>query len=277
MAANSNGSRGSLRARWLGEQMRQLRQARGLNVRHAAAMAGVHDADMKDYEDGRHILRYRQAARLLDLYQVHDPYEHDRLLDLARHAGQSPDNGSRNPGSPSHDPVLLDWLWLESQASRIRCHDTVLVPGLLQTPQYTAAANQPPRAAPTSQSLLKNLSGGLHAVVDESVLAQLVGGADVPRHQLLHLAEVIRAPNIHVQVLVSPSPGLDGMAGSFALFDVPSPYSAVVAVTHDTSGSAVHEGRPARRYAAAFDQLATTALDPRASAGLITSLSRQTP
>ncbi|WP_345075044.1 DUF5753 domain-containing protein [Phytohabitans flavus] len=174
---------------------------------------------------------------------------------------------------------MLDWLWLETQASRIRCHDAVLVPGLLQTPQYAVAAKQPERPVSATQSLLENLTGGLHAVVDESVLRRLVGGADVLRHQLLRLAEAIRAPNVHIQVRVTPTPSreLNGTDCSFAVFDVPGPYTAVAAVTHSASGPVVHEGRPARQYAAAFDQLAAAALDTRASAQLITSLARQTP
>jgi transcriptional regulator with XRE-family HTH domain len=278
VAARGNGSDGSLRARWLGKQLRQLRQARGLSLKHAAAIAGVQYADVRDFESGGQLLQLRQAARLLDLYQVHDPHEHDRLLRLARCAGP-PSNGSPVPNGRSDDPAMLDWLWMEAQASRIRCHDLVLVPGLLQTPQYAAAANLPERRLSATHSLLENLTGGLHAVVDESVLRRLVGDADVLRHQLQHLAEAIRAPNVHIQVRVASAQirGLSGTPKSFAVFDVPSPYTAVVAVTNGAGRPVVHEGGPARRYGAAFDQLAATALDPRASAELITSLAGQSP
>jgi Domain of unknown function (DUF5753)/Helix-turn-helix domain len=277
VAARANGSGVSLRSRWLGEQMRRLRQERGLTLWRAASVAGVDYTVVKDHENGIHVFHHRQVARLLDLYSTYDRREHDRLLQLARDVGQSRTRDSDSDMS-APDPALLDRQWLEGQSSRIRCHSTILLPGLLQIPAYAAAVDHRGHELVGDTSVVDTLSGGLHVVVEEQVLRRLVGDADVQRQQLRHLAEVIRAPNIHVQIHIPPARTgrRDSMGGAFAVFDLPNPYPATVAVSEGAAGLTVHEGRPARRYAAAFDHLVTTALDHTASAELITSLAGQT-
>jgi hypothetical protein len=191
--------------------------------------------------------------------------------------------GVDHRGSTLTTASMVDCWWLETRAARIRCYGGMLLPESLQTPEYAAAATAGPRAVTDSEAaharrlcqrreqVLEGLSGGLHAVVTEQALHNPVGGPDVLRQQVRHLVHVCRSPHVQVQVLPG-EPGRPEATGEpFTLFHLRPPYPDLVAAAHHGDGPQLHQGRPARRHAATFDRLASTALSPAASIEVITS------
>lgn len=269
----------SLRSIWLGRHLRALREDHGFVLRHVERMSGVPIAAIKAVEHGLHTIQVSQVGALLELYGVRDREERDLLLDLARdvrslHRWESRDD------APPLTPPMLDYLWLESHASGIRCHSATLVPELLQVPEYAEAVGQQVNGGSTSswwswacterQRVLDCPPQTLHAVVAEAVLCRPPSRSNtVMRQQLRHLAEVTDMPNVTVQVLPTTAPYLPGMDGSFAVFELIPPRGPVAAVQTLTEPF-VHEGRRGQEYADMFQQLSDAALDPTASADLIT-------
>lgn len=113
---------------------------------------------------------------------------------------------------------------LEDISTGIRTWQGAFVPGLLQTPDYARALaignadwDDPDdierfvEAKIARQARLTDTNPlSLWAVVGEGALRQLVGGREVMRVQLAHLAEASRLPNVRLQVLPSspvPIPG----------------------------------------------------------------------
>jgi Domain of unknown function (DUF5753)/Helix-turn-helix domain len=290
MPATNSGAVVSLRSCLLGERLRRLRHERGLSLRHAATLADTDLVQVQRHETGRLVFTVGQVAALLDVYQVHDQTVRDDLMRLAEAAcgifdGEGVDHRDSMPTTVS----MVDYWWLETRAARIRCYGGMLLPESLQTPEYAAAAATAGRRAVTDsaaaharrlcqrrEQLLEGLSGGLHAVVTEQALHNPVGGPDVLRQQVKHLVQVCRSPHVQVQVLPGEPGRSEGTGEPFTLFHLRPPYPDLVAAAHHGDGPKLQQGRPARRHAATFDRLASTALSPAASIELITSTAADT-
>src|SRR3990170_4346310 len=126
MPARREPDRSSLRSRWLGSRLRELREDRGLTLKYVANFLGVEFADLAGHEHGRQVFVFDKVAALLDLYGVYDRVERDHLLGLARQVFRLP-RWQDDFAGPDLDVSMLDFLWLESLAQRIRCYGPVLV------------------------------------------------------------------------------------------------------------------------------------------------------
>nr|WP_170324027.1 helix-turn-helix transcriptional regulator [Cryptosporangium phraense] len=127
-------------------------------------------------------------------------------------------------------PNFVAYLAHESAASVIRGFEPLLVPGLLQTPDYARAVLLKESTRPDEtkvQTLLELrlarqelLAAGndrpqIFYLLDEAVIRRVVGGPSVMRQQLRYLLELIEAPD--VSVLIVPF-----RAGIYSLLRWPS-------------------------------------------------------
>jgi hypothetical protein len=264
--------------------LRELREDRGLTLKYVANFLGVEFADLAGHEHGRQVFVFDKVAALLDLYGVYDRVERDHLLGLARQVFRLP-RWQDDFAGPDLDVSMLDFLWLESVAQRIRCYDPVLVPALLRTSEYVEAVVRRERAPVSDdqvgwwvrtirdrqQALANGRVTSVRAVLAESVLRRPVGGPDgtLPA-QLDHLAKLGRSDRIQVRVLPPEAGYVPWTDGWFTVFELPEPYPRPVACTGHLRGVAVHEGPVAEEYAGMFDQLwnaATTASELAALTG----------
>ncbi|GAA4736669.1 helix-turn-helix domain-containing protein [Phytohabitans rumicis] len=271
----------SLRSRWLGQQLRQLREDRGLTLRFVADGLGVEYAEVAAHEHGRHMFHHGKVAALLDLYRVYDDVERDHLLRLARDAFRLP-RWEDDFHAPALDVSRLDFLWLESVADRIRCYSTTLVPDLLRTPSYVEAVvrrESPPMIADEQvrwwvrafcdrqQILNAATSTEVQAVIAEAALRRPVGGA--ANTLQVQLAKTADGGSVQARVLPATATYLPGMDGSFTVFELPKPYPNAVACTPHLGGVAIHQERATKWYADVFDRLWRVALPPQDAATLI--------
>src|SRR5262249_51083156 len=119
----------------LGAALRRLREARGITAQQAATAIRGSDSKISRIELGRQPAREIDVSDLLAFYGVTDVTERDRLLQLASLA-------LAQPWWHRYADVLPAWfqayLGVEEAATSLLSYDTHFIPGLLQTPDYTA-------------------------------------------------------------------------------------------------------------------------------------------
>jgi hypothetical protein len=166
-------------------------------------------------ENGRVGFKARDVADLLTLYGVTSEQARAAMLQLAQRAS--------TPGWwATYSDILPGWfeayVGLEAAASVIRTFELQFVHGLFQTEDYARAVIMlGPQAAPAweidnrvalrmkRQDLLTGADPPkVWSVMDETALRRPVGGPQVMRAQLHHLAEIAQLPQVTVQVVPFP-------------------------------------------------------------------------
>lgn len=122
------------------------------------------------------------------------------------------------------------WAAREAEATALRWFEPLIVPGLLQTEDYARALlrtrvgdtdeeiEEMVAARMARQAILARLKPPtLWVVIDEGVLHRPVGGAEVMREQLLHLAQMSERPNVVLQVVPAATGAYEGLRGPFIL------------------------------------------------------------
>ncbi|WP_054812844.1 helix-turn-helix domain-containing protein [Nocardia arizonensis] len=262
----------------LGGQLRILRESRNI-TREAAgeAIRGSH-AKISRLELGRTGFKERDIRDLLTLYGVSDVKEQEAFLDLARRANE--------PGWwYRYSDLLPSWfgtyLGLEQAARKIRTYEAHLVPGLLQTADYSKAvlslgtsdADTDRRVAVRQrrQELLHREDGPVvWAVIDEAALHRPVGGAKVHREQMEHLIELADIPRVTIQVLPY-SAGEHAAAGSsFSILRFAEPeLPDIVYLEHLTSALYLDRRQDLAQYLSVMDRLSVQALPPEKSVDML--------
>ncbi|MGF1428053.1 helix-turn-helix domain-containing protein [Kitasatospora sp. LaBMicrA B282] len=273
-----------LRRRRLGSQLRRLREAAGKTVEEVAGYLEVHKATVSRVELGQTGIRPRDIAPLLGYYGVADPEAARALEALAR---DSRKRGWWQQYADTLSPEYADLIALEAEASQIRTFETALVPGLLQTAEYTRAVT---RANPSildegaleafaavrlarQEVLTSPTPVRLSAIIGEAALRTPVGGREVMCEQLEHLLAVAELQNTTVQLLPFEVGAHAGMSGPFVVFSYPLPTAGDVVYLENLTSSLYLDGPDeAERYRTVFENLRSAALNPRDSCDVIRSI-----
>jgi transcriptional regulator with XRE-family HTH domain len=281
----------SLRARWLGERMRDLREERGLTLKYIAAYIGVEFSTLARYERAEWPFRQDHVVALLDAYAVHDETARERLIQLAKDAWRV-NRWEPDFQSAIDDPDFVDCLWLESRSEQICSYATMVVPPLLCTPAYARALFHAHHGYDVAGfkvdkwlALLAERQkvvgqGGplrrLDVFVEEQVLHRPVGGTGVLREQLAHLVQCTGRTDLPVEVRVVPATTAThpGYFGAFTLFRMPVPYPPVAYVEH-LGGRLYIESAGADQYSQSFDALLSLALPVAESVQMIDQIVSQ--
>jgi hypothetical protein len=173
---------------------------------------------------------------------------------------------------------------LESDASYIKTWEPTTIPGLLQTPEYAKAIMLANPAMISPDKLDKfigvrrerqeRLETGtdirLDAIIWEIALITTVGDHQTQGQQLERLLDLMRRPNISVQILPLEAGSHASMSGSFVLFSFGSERTVSTAFVENLTSSQYLEGEEELRgYTLIFDALRSAALSPAASANRI--------
>jgi transcriptional regulator with XRE-family HTH domain len=113
----------------------------------------------------------------------------------------------------------------EQNATLIRWFECLLIPGLLQTPDYARAVlSWKPESANTDANVAIRLErqsvldrAELRAIILESVLHREVGNAQVMSEQISHLLNLGARPNITLQILPDRPDVVGALGGAFAV------------------------------------------------------------
>lgn len=272
----------TVRGRRLRYELRRLREERGLTIEQVTERSGgdLRPPTISRWETGDRRIRPTDLRLILDIYEVTND-QRELLLTLARQA--------RERGWwQSYASAVPDWfqvyVGLEAEAATIHAYDAELVPGLLQTPDYYRAFIQAAPAAGNEEAIdrkvavrtarIERLTSDeppqLWAVVNEAVIRRLVGGPEVMRAQLEHIAKMAKLAHISLQVLPFAAGAHPAMDGSFSILGFPEASDPdVVYLETQTSSLYLEETPEIERYTLMFSHLIAKALDPDESRKLI--------
>jgi len=276
-----------VRRRRLRYELRRLRNEHGLTIEQVQEQSGgdIKAPSISRWENGERSVRPTDLRLLLDIYDVQGE-RRETLLTLSRQAKERGWWQSYGSAIPEWFQVYVG---LEAEASSVRVYESELVHGLLQTPDYYRAFL---RAAPAAgdedeagrkievrlarqERLTDDDPPDYWAVLNEAVIRRVVGGADVMRKQLDHIAEMAKLPHVNVQVLPFGAGVHPAMDGSFEILGFPELTDPAVVYLENQAGSLYLEEEPEiDRYERMFSHLIAKALDPEESRRMIARVAR---
>ncbi|NKE62147.1 helix-turn-helix domain-containing protein [Lentzea sp. PSKA42] len=223
-------------AAWeLALRLRQQRDQTGTEVRVITQALGFSRNYWSAVENERKILSEESLIKLVELLEF-DAEERQELLELRAAAKE---RGWWMRYGNLLDSDLQRLIGLEASAETVRCYESLLIPGLLQTADYARAIMTPDatiRKVEVDQRVEVRLRRQrrlvdesplrLVAIVSEAALRQQIGGPAVLRHQLEQLARSIEGREDRLEVRVIPftatACGLFG-AATVHLIEFPNP------------------------------------------------------
>ncbi|MCY0933408.1 helix-turn-helix domain-containing protein [Streptomyces sp. H34-S4] len=276
--------------RQLGDELRRLREAAGLTTAAAAKALDCTGGKISRIENGHVPVRTPDLAALMDAYEVDDPGIRERLGALALRANRRRREGWWHQYGSVLADAYRDYIEMEDICDSIRTFQVQLVPGLLQTAEYGRAVTIASRAWQSAEEVeqfvrvrlarQERLAGDrqleLWAVLAEGVLRQQVGGPQVMRDQLEHLADMAEQPNITVQVLPFSRGAHSGMFGPYLLMSFPRVSAQNLVLTETPTGNLwMEQESEVAQYRGLFDDARTSALPPPESLGLIRRIAKE--
>ena len=270
----------TVRRKRLGTELRRLREQACLTCEGVGQRLDCSGTRISRIETGRISVRPGDARELLEVYGVTGDRA-DALVELAREARRK---GWWHRFGPVMPSWLEPYLGLEAEAARLRDFQSMVLPGLVQTEDYTRAIL---RAAPDAgsagdieqqvalrmerQAVLDGAAPPeLRLVLSEGALRVQVGGPDVMRAQLRKLAEVAGHGQVTLQVLPASAAAHVQAVSPFTILDFADPADPPVVYTEHLTGSLVLDNPgEVRAYTAVFERLRAEALAPGPSLDLI--------
>lgn len=273
----SKDRQGTIRAIWLGQRLKELRDQAGLTVRDACTFLKKVPSTISRMEGGTYPVTETDVDGYLDMCGVNDPHKRTDLRTICIDVAQ---RGWWDGYTGDVAAVLMDRAWMESKAVKIRSFEPLVIPGLIQVPPYAAALMRAKNPAVPDLSvsrwvdmrmkrqhaLTQHAPVRFEAIVDEHVLSCPVGDGETMRQQFDHLLKMIKMDNVELRIL--PSGTCTGLEGAFEVFDLQSPYPKV-AYAMTTAGDICLEGQPVEELSAAYDRLLKSCLTPTATRELI--------
>jgi transcriptional regulator with XRE-family HTH domain len=277
-----------LRRRRLAAELRRLRGNR--TGEQAAKSVGWSPSKLSRYELGRTSLDPDEVAKLLDAYHVKGR-EREWLMGLAHDAAQ---RGWWEDFADALSSDYLTYISLEAEAVSVANWEVYIVPGLLQTEDYSTQVHVGyQRAVPIppgiirkrvevrmkrQEALTRSEPLEVSVVLDESVLLREIGGPPLMHSQLLHMARLAELPNVQLQVLPLRAQR-SVIAASFTILRFGTSDGTMLhdVVTTETFKSEFYVEGEADTYEhrLAFDSLATDSLSSAESQDLIVQIAER--
>lgn len=218
--------------RWIALELRRLREAAGLSRQRVADRLHCALSHVTHLEIARNLPRAAELEVMLAFYGAADRTEF--FIDMLTAARKGKDWWTAYQSAVREDLELL--FGFESSAIRIESYDSLIVPGLFQTPDYTEAIVRRSRPDLSEDEVLARVEFRqarqrvldrteppvlVWSVLDESVLRRAVGGPAVAVAQLIRLVELTRRPNVKIQVLPLATGTHPGIEGTFTILSFP--------------------------------------------------------
>jgi transcriptional regulator with XRE-family HTH domain len=277
------GAQGSIDRRRLGIALREMRTGKGITPAQVAEHTGWSESKVSRQERGLSPISPADLRVLLRYYEVTDQASIDFLLGLA--------SGSRGRDwwhqfSDVTPRQFSTYLGFEAVAASIHTYELAVVPGLLQTQEYARALVDAVGDAGTEKEAERRVEARayrqqiltgehaprLHAIVGEAVLHIQVGGAQVMRGQLAHMADLARRPNVTVQVVPFAAGAHRAMEQGFIVLRfADTEMSDVVSVDLRTRSLYVDNPNEVAAYRDAWESVLSVAATPTDSLQMITA------
>ncbi|MFD5328333.1 helix-turn-helix domain-containing protein [Streptomyces sp. NPDC127092] len=282
MASNVNPT---VRRRRLGQELRRLREAKGMTAEQVADRLLVSQSKISRLENGRRSISQRDVRDLCGVYEVEDDRVVDSLMQMAK------DSRQQGWWHAFGDIPYSVYIGLETDAESLRVYEPQIIPGLLQTHGYAEAviAGALPESTPADiekrvtvrtrrQDRIKDDERPLRlwAVIDEGALRRLVGNRQLMVEQLEHLIEQSHLPHVTVQVLPFHMGAHPGISGHYAILEFPDTSdSSVVYIEGVTSDLYLEKAQDVAKYSVMYEHLRAQALNVEDTREFVTEIAKQ--
>jgi transcriptional regulator with XRE-family HTH domain len=226
--------------RWqLTETLRQLREQHGWTLEETVTrlerVGGKWSTSkISRVENRQQGVKSFDVERMLDAYEVTDPDTREWVLGLSERAGERGYWLALRKDLPEDFQQLLH---VEATLLAVRQVEMIVVPGLLQTPEYTRAlvtgANPGMDFEVAERRVLARMARQrvlnrpkplrYHVILDETVLTRPIGTPSVMRGQLAKLVDAAESEHITIQVLPQSAGASPAVNGSFSILTLPEP------------------------------------------------------
>jgi transcriptional regulator with XRE-family HTH domain len=275
----------TVRRRRLGQELRRLRELKGMTAEEVAERLLVSQSKISRLENGRRSISQRDVRDLCGVYEVEDQRIVDSLMQMAK------DSRQQGWWHAFGDIPYSVYIGLETDAESLRTYEPQIITGLLQTRAYAEALIQGAlpetsvadvekrvqvRIRRQERISAENNPLRLWVVLDEASLRRVVGGKQVMREQLEHVAEMSQLPHITVQVLpfdVGAHPGINGQYSILEFADAAD--SSVVYIEGVTSDLYLEKAPDVQKYTVMYEHLRAQALNVEQSRQRIEDVAKE--
>ncbi|MEU3255811.1 helix-turn-helix transcriptional regulator [Streptomyces sp. NPDC006997] len=282
MASNVNPT---VRRRRLGQELRRLRELKGMTAEEVAERLLVSQSKISRLENGRRSISQRDVRDLCGVYEVEDRRIVDSLMQMAK------DSRQQGWWHSFGDIPYSVYIGLETDAASLRVYDPQVVPGLLQTRTYAEALITGALAEATPADIEKRVQVRMRrqervsaaenplrlwAVVDEAAVRREVGNRQVMIEQLEYLLEASQLPHVTVQLMPFSMGAHPGVSGQYAILEFPDAAdSSVVYIEGVTSDLYLEKAQDVQKYAVMYEHLRAQALNVEQTREFISNVAKE--
>jgi len=274
----------TVRRRRLGQELRRLRELKGMTAEEVAERMLVSQSKISRLENGRRSISQRDVRDLCGVYGVEDHRIVDSLMQMAK------DSRQQGWWHAFGDIPYSVYIGLETDAASLRVYEPQVVPGLLQTPAYAEALIRGALPETPTTDVEKRVKVRLRrqqrvsaeeplrlwAVVDEAALRRVVGSRTIMREQLEHLSEQSQLPHVTVQILPFDMGAHPGLNGQYAILEFPDAAdSSVVYIEGVTSDLYLEKPHDVQKYSIMYEHLRAQALNVEQSRQFIAEIATE--
>ncbi|MFE0024928.1 helix-turn-helix domain-containing protein [Amycolatopsis sp. NPDC059021] len=264
--------------------LRRLRAATGLSAAEVSRQTELSASKVNRMENAEIGFYMDDLEKLLDFYRV-SAKRRVEIMDIARHAEQ---RGWLRMNTPNLPQDWQTWVDFEAEASGVYQFAPLMIPGLLQTPEYAKAiieatghglSNDEVDALVASrmarQSLLsKSKPLELKVILDAGALDRPFGTRGALARQLRGLVDSASQDHISIQILPTEAGLHPGLVGSFIVLEYDAEASLVL-LENKVSSLFLDEPEHIEVYTEAWKTLADLAHGPEESVELIAAAAKR--
>ncbi|MES4901070.1 MULTISPECIES: helix-turn-helix transcriptional regulator [unclassified Streptomyces] len=274
----------TVRRRRLGQELRRLRQEKGMTAEEVAEELMVSQSKISRLENGRRSISQRDVRDLCRTYKVEDKALVDSLMQMAKESRQQ---GWWNAFG---DVPYSVYIGFETDAASLRVYEPQVLPGLLQTPEYAEAVISGALPEAPQEQIAQRVQVRLRrqeritdpvtplrlwAVVDEAAMRRVVGSPKVMSDQLDYLVRMSHEPHVTVQALPFGMGSHPGMSGQFTILEFSDESdTSVVYLEGVTSDLYLEKHTDVQSYSMMYEHLRAQALNVDQSRQFITEVAR---
>lgn len=260
------------RQRRLGAELRRLREQAGLTLNEAGALIDMGRVHLTHVEGGRTAIPTDRLRRLCEGYGCTSSPFIEALVSLSEDKGK----GWWSDYKRSMSAATLDLAELEFHATCLRSYESLFIPGIFQSEDYTRAIFRVSDVVTTPADINRAVEFRMrrqavlsaedpptvHAVIHEAALHMRFGGSAVTRKQLLRLVELAELPHVTVQILPFTADGVSAVNTPFCLIASHGGFLETIQMEHASQSMCLHDPDSVARYRRYFERLCGVALPP---------------
>lgn len=260
------------RQRRLGAELRTLREQAGLTLNEAGALIDMGRVHLTHVEGGRTAIATDRLRRLCELYGCTSSTYVEALVALSEDKGK----GWWSAYKGNLPAAALDLAELEFRATTLRSYESLFIPGIFQSEDYTRAIYRVSDVVTTPEDIDKAVGfrmqrqtilttdnpPAVHAVIHEAALHMRFGGTAVTRKQLMRLVELAALPHVTIQVLPFTAHGVSAVNTPFCYITSHNGALVTIQMDHANQSMYLHDADSVTQYRRQFDRLCAVALPP---------------